>query len=72
MENMMEYRQYLGSVHYIDADGILYDKVESICSLISSEGEEDAAAAALQHEFEAAAENDWAWCEEKGLEPAQV
>ena len=38
MNNTMEYKGYIGSVEFSEADQILYGKVQGIRSLISYEG----------------------------------
>ena len=38
MENTMNYKGYVGSVEYSEADGIFYGKVLGIRSLVSYEG----------------------------------
>jgi len=39
MSNMMEYKEYLGSIEYSKEDDCLYGKVQGIRGLISYEGE---------------------------------
>lgn len=39
MKDMMNYKDYLGSVHYNDEDKIFFGKIEFIQSLISYEGD---------------------------------
>ena len=38
MNNIMEYRGYVGSVEFSESDGVFYGKVQGIRSLISYEG----------------------------------
>ncbi len=38
MKDMMEYKGYLGSVHYSDEDRCFYGKIEHIKGLVSYEG----------------------------------
>ena len=38
MNNLMEYKGYVGSVEFSEADGLFYGKVQGIRSLISYEG----------------------------------
>ena len=39
MNNTMEYKGYVGSVEFSEADGVFFGKVQGIRSLISYEGE---------------------------------
>ena len=38
MNNLMEYKGYIGSVEFSEEDGVFYGKVQGIRSLISYEG----------------------------------
>lgn len=38
LNNTIEYKDYIGSVEYSEADGVLYGKVQGIDSLVSYEG----------------------------------
>ena len=38
MNNVMEYKGYVGSVEFSEKDGVFYGKVQGIRSLISYEG----------------------------------
>ncbi len=66
MNDMMQYKDYFGSIHYNDEDKIFYGQVEYIRSLISFEGED---VASLRASFEEAIDDYLALCEEKGIEP---
>jgi len=66
MNDMMQYKDYVGSVHYSDEDQIFYGKVEYIRSLISFEGEN---VISLKANFEEAIDDYLALCHEKGIEP---
>jgi predicted HicB family RNase H-like nuclease len=66
MNNMMQYKDYFGSIHYSDEDKIFYGQVEYIRSLISFEGQD---VASLRASFEEAINDYLALCEEKGIEP---
>lgn len=66
MNDMMQYKDYFGSIHYSDDDRIFYGKVESIRSLISFEGED---VASLRASFEEAIDDYLALCEQEGIEP---
>ncbi len=66
MNDIMQYKDYVGSIHYSDEDKIFYGKVDYIRSLISFEGED---VASLQASFEEAIDDYLMLCEEKGIEP---
>ncbi|MFM8008555.1 MAG: type II toxin-antitoxin system HicB family antitoxin, partial [Dolichospermum sp.] len=66
MNNMMQYKDYFGSIHYSDDDKTFYGQVEYIRSLISFEGED---VASLRASFEEAIDDYLSLCEEKGIEP---
>ena len=69
MNNMMYYKDYVGSVHYSDEDKIFYGKVEYIRSLISFEGED---MASFRASFEEAIDDYLALCDQKGIEPEKL
>ncbi|PSB04682.1 type II toxin-antitoxin system HicB family antitoxin [Merismopedia glauca] len=66
MNDMMEYKDYLGSIQYSQSDGILYGKVEYIRSLISFEAED---IATLKASFQEAIDDYLNLCQERGIEP---
>jgi predicted HicB family RNase H-like nuclease len=66
MNDMIQYKDYVGSIHYSDEDQIFYGKVEYIRSLISFEGED---VASLRANFEEAIDDYLALCDQKGIEP---
>ena len=66
MNNIMEYKGYIGSVEFSEADCIFYGKVQGIRSLISYEGEN---AAELVSDFHGAVDDYLALCEEEGTVP---
>ena len=66
MNNMMQYKDYFGSIHYSDDDKIFYGQVEYIRSLISFEGED---VVSLRASFQEAIDDYLALCEEKSIEP---
>lgn len=66
MNDMMQYKDYIGSVHYSDEDQIFYGKVEYIRSLISFEGEN---VVDLRANFEEAIDDYLALCQQKNIEP---
>jgi predicted HicB family RNase H-like nuclease len=66
MNDMIQYKDYVGSVHYSDDDQIFYGKVEYIRSLISFEGEN---VVNLRANFEEAIDDYLALCQQKNIEP---
>lgn len=66
MNDLMQYKDYVASVHYSDEDRIFYGKVEYIRSLISFEGED---VVSLRTSFEEAIDDYLALCQERGIEP---
>lgn len=68
MKDTMEYKGYLGSVHYNDEDGIFYGKVEHLRSLISYEGYD---VQTLQASFHEAIEDYLELCQHKSIPPEQ-
>lgn len=66
MKDMMEYKGYLGSVHYDEKDALFYGKVEFIKALISYEA---ADAGKFRKAFEEAVDDYMDLCRQKGTEP---
>ena len=66
MNNTMEYKDYVGSVEFSEADGVFFGKVQGIRSLISYEGE---TAEELIQDFHEAVDDYLALCEEEGRMP---
>ena len=66
MNNTMEYKGYVGSVEFSEADGVFFGKVQGIRSLISYEGE---TAEELIQDFHEAIDDYLALCEEEGRKP---
>lgn len=64
--DMMEYKNYFGSVHYSDEDQVLYGKVEGIRALISYEGNN---VASLRKAFEEAVDDYLEACRKEGKKP---
>ena len=62
----MEYKGYLGSVEFSEADGVFYGKVLGIRGLLSYEGSTEQKLAA---DFHSAVDDYLALCSEKGIEP---
>ena len=66
MKDMMTYKGYFGSVHYIDEDQIFHGKIEFIRSLVSYEGTD---VRNLRRAFEEAVDDYLKLCEDEGKEP---
>ncbi len=66
MNNVMEYKGYIGSVEFSEPDGLFFGKVQGIRSLISYEG---STAAELVADFHGAVDDYLALCEEEGTKP---
>ena len=66
MNNTMEYKGYVGSVEFSEADGVFFGKVQGIRSLISYEGE---TAEELIQDFHEAVDDYLVLCEEEGRMP---
>jgi predicted HicB family RNase H-like nuclease len=64
--DMMEYKNYLGSVHYSDKDKVLYGKVEGIRALVSYEGND---VGSLKKTFEEAVDDYIETCNKEGKDP---
>ena len=69
MSNTMEYRNYIGSVEFSEADGVFFGKVMGIRALISYEG---TTAKELIEDFHGAVDDYLAHCEETGTEPERA
>ena len=69
MMNTMEYKNYVGSVEFSEADGVFFGKVLGIRSLISYEGTN---AAELVGDFHNAVDDYLNFCEEEGIEPEKA
>ncbi len=66
MNNIMEYKGYVGSVEFSEKDGVFYGKVQGIRSLISYEG---TTASELVSDFHESVDDYLATCEEEGSSP---
>ncbi len=66
MNNIMEYKGYVGSVEFSEPDGVFYGKVQGIRSLISYEGTN---AAELVSDFHQSVDDYLAACREEGNAP---
>ena len=66
MNNIMEYKGYVGSVEFSESDGLFFGKVQGIRSLISYEG---TTASELVSDFHGAIDDYLSLCEEEGTTP---
>ena len=66
MNNTIEYKGYIGSVEFSEADGVFFGKVQGIRSLISYEGTN---ASELLSDFHGAVDDYLAMCAEEGMTP---
>ena len=66
MKNIIEYKGYVGSVEFSEADGLFFGKVQGIRSLISYEG---GTAAELLADFHEAVDEYLTLCEDEGNTP---
>ena len=66
MNNTIEYKGYVGSVEFSEADGVFFGKVQGIRSLISYEG---TTAKELIDDFHGAVDDYLAACEAEGSAP---
>lgn len=66
MNNIMEYKGYVGSVEFSEEDGVFFGKVQGIRSLISYEGTN---AVELVADFHGAVDDYLSLCEAKGTKP---
>ncbi|MBR5968035.1 MAG: type II toxin-antitoxin system HicB family antitoxin [Lachnospiraceae bacterium] len=66
MKNTMEYKNYIGSVEFSEADGVFFGKVQGIRSLISYEGTN---ASELINDFHAAVDDYLSVCAKEGRKP---
>ena len=69
LKNTMEYRGYIGSVEFSEADGVLFGKVMGIRALISYEGE---TVKELLADFHDGVDAYLALCAEQGIEPERA
>ena len=69
MSNLLEYKDYLGTVEYSSSDKVLYGKVIGINGLVSYEGD---SIESLQADFEEAVDDYLEMCAEQGVEPQKT
>ena len=66
MNNIMQYKGYIGSVEFSESDGVLFGKVQGIHSLISYEG---TTVQELLDDFHSAVDDYLALCADEGTRP---
>ncbi len=64
--NTIQYKGFLGSVEFSEADGVFFGKIEGINALVNFEGE---TVKELTEAFHEAVEDYLILCEEEGIEP---
>ena len=64
--NTMQYKGFLGSVEFSEADGVFFGKIDGINALVNFEGE---SVKELTDAFHEAVEDYLVFCEEEGIEP---
>ena len=69
MSNTMEYKGYLGSVEFSEADGVFFGKVLGIRALLSYEG---TTAQELVEDFHGAVDDYLALCAAEGTQPEKA
>lgn len=69
MNNLISYKNYIGSVEFSAEDGVFYGKVQGIRSLISYEG---TTASELLKDFHKAVDDYLDTCREQGITPEQA
>ena len=66
MNNIMEYKGYVGSVEFSESDGVFFGKVQGVRSLISYEGTD---AISLVNDFHEAVDSYLDLCNEENSTP---
>lgn len=69
MNNIIEYKNYIGSVEFSEEDGVFFGKVQGIRALISYEGTN---ARELLDDFHAAVDDYLKLCQASGQEPEKA
>ena len=64
--NTLQYKGFLGSVEFSEADGVFFGKIEGINALVNFEGE---SVKELTDAFHEAVEDYLIFCKEEGIEP---
>lgn len=66
MKDMLQYKDYIGSVHFSTEDGVFFGKIEGISDLVTFEG---SSVKKIKTAFQEAVEDYIAICEETGKVP---
>jgi len=66
MKDMLQYKDYLGSVHFSTEDGVFFGKIEGISDLVTFEG---TTVKKIKFAFQEAVEDYLAICEQAGKVP---
>ena len=69
MKNLIEYKDYVGSVEFSQEDELFYGKIQGIRALISYEGTNSAE---LIKDFHAAVDDYLELCQKEGKEPEKA
>jgi predicted HicB family RNase H-like nuclease len=69
MDNVLEYKGYIGSIKYSAADEVFYGKIEAINALVTFEASD---AKELKRAFEASVDDYLELCKEEGLVPEKT
>ena len=65
MDNILQYKDFIGSVHFSAEDGVFYGKIEGIKSMVSFEGE---TVKELEEDFHNAVNDYINYCERHGIQ----
>ena len=69
MKNLIEYKEYVGSIEFSQEDSIFFGKVQGIRALISYEG---SSATELINDFHGAVDDYLEVCKAEGIEPEKA
>lgn len=69
MNNIIQYKGYVGSVEFSEEDMLFYGKIQGISALVSYDGEN---AKELLQDFKRAVDDYLALCEAEGIEPEKA
>lgn len=66
MDNILKYKDFIGSVNFSTTDGVFFGKIEGIKSMVSFEGE---TVKELEQDFKNAVDDYIEYCKEHGIKP---
>lgn len=66
MDNILKYKDFIGSVNFSATDGVFFGKIEGIKSMVSFEGE---TVKELEQDFKNAVDDYIEYCKEHGIKP---